>query len=35
VNLLDALAALAADIIANEFTKIFFPDTPPAGPLEP
>jgi hypothetical protein len=32
VNRLDALAAPAADILANHFMEILFPDAPPAGP---
>jgi hypothetical protein len=35
VNRLDALVASAADILADDFMEILFPDTPPAGPLEP
>jgi hypothetical protein len=34
-NRLDALAAPAADILANNFMEILFPNAPPAGPLEP
>jgi hypothetical protein len=35
VNRLDALVASAADILADDFMEILFPDAPPAGPLEP
>jgi hypothetical protein len=35
MNRVDALAALAADLLADDFMEILFPDTPPAGPLEP
>jgi hypothetical protein len=35
MNRLDALAAPAADILADDFMEILFPDAPPAGPLEP
>jgi hypothetical protein len=34
-NHLDALAAPAADILTDDFEEILFPNTPPAGPLEP
>jgi hypothetical protein len=34
-NHLDALAAPVADILADDFMEILFPDAPPAGPLEP
>jgi hypothetical protein len=34
-NCLDALAAPAADILADDFAEILFLDAPPAGPLEP
>jgi hypothetical protein len=33
-NRLDALAAPATDILADDFTEILFPDAPPAGLLE-
>jgi hypothetical protein len=35
MNRVDALAAPAADILADDFMEIMFPETPPAGPLEP
>jgi hypothetical protein len=35
MNRVDALAAPATDILADEFMEILFPDAPPAGPLEP
>jgi hypothetical protein len=35
VNCLDTLAAPAADILADDFMEILFPDVPSAGPLEP
>jgi hypothetical protein len=35
MNRVDALAAPAADILADDFMEILFPDAPPAGPLEP
>jgi hypothetical protein len=34
-NRLDVLATPAADILADDFMEILFPDAPPAGPLEP
>jgi hypothetical protein len=34
-NRLDALAAPAADILADDFEEVLFPNAPPAGPLEP
>jgi hypothetical protein len=34
-NHLDMLAAPAADLLADDFAEILFPDAPPAGPLEP
>jgi hypothetical protein len=34
-NRLDALAAHATDILADDFVEILFPDAPPTGPLEP
>jgi hypothetical protein len=34
-NRLDMLAAPAADLLADDFAEILFPDAPPAGPLEP
>jgi hypothetical protein len=34
-NHLDALAAPATDILADDFTEILFPDAPLAIPLEP
>jgi hypothetical protein len=33
-NRLNALAAPAADVLADDFMEILFPDAPPAGPLE-
>jgi hypothetical protein len=35
MNHMDAVAALATDILADDFMEILFPDAPPAGPLEP
>jgi hypothetical protein len=35
MNRVDALAAPTADILADDFMEILFPDAPPAGPLEP
>jgi hypothetical protein len=35
VNRLDMLAAPAADILADDFAEILFPDAPPTGHLEP
>jgi hypothetical protein len=35
MNRVDALAAPATDILANDFMEILFPDAPPTGPLEP
>jgi hypothetical protein len=35
VNRLDAIATPAADILANDFEEVLFPNTPPGGPLEP
>jgi hypothetical protein len=35
MNRVDALTAPAADILADEFMEILFPNTAPAGPLEP
>jgi hypothetical protein len=35
MNHVDALAAPAADILANDFMEILFPDAAPADPLEP
>jgi hypothetical protein len=35
VNRLDAIATPAADILANDFEEVLFPNTPPARPLEP
>jgi hypothetical protein len=34
-NYLDVLASPTADILADDFAEILFPDAPPAGPLEP
>jgi hypothetical protein len=34
MNHVDALAAPAANILADDFMEILFPDAPPAGPLE-
>jgi hypothetical protein len=34
-NRLNALAAPASDILANDFAEILFSDAPPVGPLEP
>jgi hypothetical protein len=34
-NCLDALAAPAADILADDFEEVLFPKAPHAGPLEP
>jgi hypothetical protein len=34
-NCLDALAAPAVDILADDLMEIHFPDAPPAGPLDP
>jgi hypothetical protein len=35
MNHVDALAAPAADILADDFMEILFPDAPPTDPLEP
>jgi hypothetical protein len=35
MNRVDALAAPATDILANDFMEILFLDAPPTGPLEP
>jgi hypothetical protein len=35
MNHVDALAAPVADILADDFMEIMFPDAPPTGPLEP
>jgi hypothetical protein len=35
MNRVDALAAPAAGILADDFMEILFPDAPPADPLEP
>jgi hypothetical protein len=35
MNCVEALAAPATDILANDFMEILFPDAPPTGPLEP
>jgi hypothetical protein len=32
---LDALAAPAAAVLADDFEEVLFPNTPPAEPLEP
>jgi hypothetical protein len=34
-NRLDTLVAPAADILADDFTEIFFPNAPPIGPFLP
>jgi hypothetical protein len=34
-NLLNALAAPAANILADDFKEVLFWNAPPAGPLEP
>jgi hypothetical protein len=34
-NCLDALSAPAANILADDFEKVLFPNTPPARPLKP
>jgi hypothetical protein len=34
-NRLDALAAPATDILANDFEEVLFPNAPPTGPLDP
>jgi hypothetical protein len=35
MNHVDALAALAVTLLADDFMEILFLDAPPAGPLEP
>jgi hypothetical protein len=35
MNRVDALAAPAANVLAEDFMEILFPDAPPADPLEP
>jgi hypothetical protein len=35
MNRVDALAAPAANVLAEDFMEILFPGAPPAGPLEP
>jgi hypothetical protein len=35
MNRVDALTAPTANVLAEDFMEILFPDTPPAGPLEP
>jgi hypothetical protein len=35
MNRVDALAAPTANVLAEDFMEILFPDTPPADPLEP
>jgi hypothetical protein len=35
MNRVDALAALASNVLAEDFMEILFPSAPPAGPLEP
>jgi hypothetical protein len=35
MNRMDTLDAPAADLLADDFMEILFPDAPPAGPLEP
>jgi hypothetical protein len=35
MNPVDALAAPAAALLADDFMEILFPDAPPTGPLEP
>jgi hypothetical protein len=34
-NHLESLVAPAADILADDFEEVLFPNAPPAGPLEP
>jgi hypothetical protein len=34
-NRLDALAAPATDIVADDFEEVLFPNAAPVGPLEP
>jgi hypothetical protein len=34
MNRVDALVSPAADILADDFMEILFPDAPPVGPLE-
>jgi hypothetical protein len=35
MNSVDALAAPATDILADDFTEILFPNATPGAPLEP
>jgi hypothetical protein len=35
MNQVDALAAPAANVLAEDFMEFLFPDAPPAGGLEP